>query len=287
MDEKQKRGYTQIRKEIMRKLDIRDFKDRRNTVKEHKIQKKIGDILQSEIASAVFFIILGLCFLAVPVQTVDVICRIIFGVLLIFAGLFNIAMYLVDGVRTTVFNMFAGVIVLVLGWFMFENPQIVVKLLPRLLGALVIVDSAWQIRAAFRLKKREISIWNAFLIVGIICVILGIIMIINPFQTVRRTILFSGIIFLLNGVLDIVFYLILRKHKVPVPSEPVQGVTPDVPPVPGTELMPGTGHHGFFNNEPEMHTSFGEPPVEDDPFSMEQNSPEFGKNDEVLEEWKD
>ena len=46
MDEKQKRGYTQIRKEIMRKLDIRDFKDRRNTVKEHKIQKKIGDILQ-------------------------------------------------------------------------------------------------------------------------------------------------------------------------------------------------------------------------------------------------
>ena len=256
-------------------------------MKEHKIQKKIGDILQSEIASAVFFIVLGLCFLAIPVQTVDVICRIIFGVLLIFAGLFNIVMYLVDGVRTTVFNMFAGVIVLVLGWFMFENPQIVVKLLPRLLGALVIVDSAWQIRAAFRLKKREISIWNTFLIVGILCAILGVIMIINPFQTVRRTILFSGIIFLLNGVLDIVFYLILRKNKVPVPSEPVQGAAADVPPVPGTELMPGTGNHsGFFHNEPEMHTSFGDPPA-DDPFTAEESSPEPDKNDEILEEWKD
>ncbi|MBQ9065573.1 MAG: DUF308 domain-containing protein [Blautia sp.] len=289
-------------------------------MKEHKIQKKIINFLKGEIAAAVFFILVGLCLVIFPVQTVDVICRIVFGILLVFAGLYNIGMYLSVRYQTTVFNMFAGVIVLVLGWFMFENPQIVVKLMPRLLGALLCVDSIWMIRTALKFKKAEISIWNMFLLAGLTGIILGIVTIINPFGKVRSTILFAGIVFLLKGAADVAFDILRKKNLPPeaaAQSCPSGTEGPVVMPgiVPGTDMVAApqqqpygdvfqqppyeeypspspsqekSGHerkglfHGFGNHvEEERH--FGDAAVHDaDTFQQEQ-----AKENEVLEEWKD
>ena len=101
------------------------------------MQKKIVNFLKTELASAVFFIIVGLFLAFFPVQTVNVICKVVFGLLLILTGLYNIILFLMEKTETTVFNMLSGVIVLVLGLFLFTNPQIVVRLLPQLLGSLM------------------------------------------------------------------------------------------------------------------------------------------------------
>ena len=42
-----------------------------------------------------------------------------------------------------------------LGIFLFFTPQIVIKILPYLLGALVLVDSIWKIKGSYRLKKAQ------------------------------------------------------------------------------------------------------------------------------------
>jgi len=286
-------------------------------MKEHKFQQKIIRFLNSEIAAGVFFILVGLCLVAFPVQTVDIICRIVFGILLIFAGLYNIGMYLYPKVQTTVFNMFAGVIVLVLGWFMFENPQIVVKLLPRLLGALLFVGSIWMVQTAVALRKTENPRWNAFLIAGFAGIALGVITIINPFGKVRQTILFAGIAFLIKGMADIIFSILLKrepKEKAAVPAESYSA------PLPGTDVAPAwensgealhdspqekEPHHGPFHNfaqnfggAPEEERHFGDADVYEsaDAYSTsnvgggnagfgEQNTAEA--ENEVLEEWKD
>ena len=287
-------------------------------MKEHKIQQKIIRFLNSEIAAGVFFILVGLCLVAFPVQTVDVICRIVFGILLIFAGLYNIGMYLYPKVQTTVFNMFAGVIVLVLGWFMFENPQIVVKLLPRLLGALLVVGSVWMVQTAVGLRKTENPRWNAFLIAGLAGVALGVITIINPFGKVRQTILFAGIAFLAKGMADIVFSILQKKEPREKPAAPV--VTHPVQ-EPGTDVAPAwqnaddelktsskekEKHHGLFHSfsqnfggAPEEERHFGDADVYEsadaysspnafNPANADTGEETAVKTDhEVLEEWKD
>ena len=44
--------------------------------------EKINNILKGEIISSVFYILLGLCLILIPAQTVDVICKVVFGLIL-------------------------------------------------------------------------------------------------------------------------------------------------------------------------------------------------------------
>lgn len=41
--------------------------------------EKINNVLKGEIISSVFYILLGLCLILIPTQTVDVICKVVFG----------------------------------------------------------------------------------------------------------------------------------------------------------------------------------------------------------------
>ena len=232
--------------------------------KDHKLQKKIAGFLNSELACAVFFLLVGLLLVIFPVQTVDITCRIIFGLLLLFAGVHNIVIYLSERVQTTVITMFSGVIVLVLGWFMFENPQVVVKLLPRMLGALAIVDSCWMIRVFLKLRKMENPMANSFIIAGAASIVLGAIIMINPFSKVRTTILFAGIVFMAKGIVDIVFY-IMRKKLFPNPAPSAASVGEETHEMPGAAsdmIQPSTPYDTYPNThvteEPEKkHHGFG------------------------------
>ena len=159
--------------------------------------KKIADILKGELVSSFFYILLGLCLAFMPVQTVNIICKVVFGLVLIGAGIYHIYIYIREKEDSTILDLFSGVIVLVLGGFLFFNPQIVVKLLPLLLGAFVLVDSIWTIRGSFRLKKKGRKEWKAFLISSFVCIGFGIAMMVNPFPKVRQTVVFDVVIFIL------------------------------------------------------------------------------------------
>ena len=50
--------------------------------------EKINNILKGEIISSVFYILLGLCLILIPTQTVDVICKVVFGLILIGVGIY-------------------------------------------------------------------------------------------------------------------------------------------------------------------------------------------------------
>jgi uncharacterized membrane protein HdeD (DUF308 family) len=173
--------------------------------------KKIAKLLKGELVSSIFYMVFGFCLVLAPVQMINLICKVVFGLMLIGAGLYHIYIYVREKEKATIVDMFTGVIVAVMGSFLFYNSQIVVKLLPLMLGAFVLVDCIWTLRGAFRLKKRNRPEWKAFLIASIICLILGAVMMWNPFSGIRMTILFAGWVFLCNGVADIVFFILLRR----------------------------------------------------------------------------
>ena len=124
--------------------------------------------------------------------------------------------------NATILDLFSGVIVLVIGAFLFMNPQVVVKLLTLMLGAFILVDSIWMLRGSMKLRKRKLGVWKAFLIESLVFVGLGVLILVNPFSELRLTMQVSGWIFVANGALDIIFYLILRhgmKKEIPTEDE--------------------------------------------------------------------
>ena len=129
---------------------------------------------------------------------------------LIGAGVYHILIFVLEKDNSTILDLFSGVIVLVIGIFLFMNPTVVVKLLTLMLGAFILVDSIWMMRGSMKLKKRGQGVWKAFLVESLIFIGLGVLILVNPFSEIRMTVQISGCIFVANGVLDIIFYLILK-----------------------------------------------------------------------------
>ncbi|URW87840.1 DUF308 domain-containing protein [Blautia wexlerae] len=55
----------------------------------------------------------------VPDQTVNIICKIVFGLVMIASGIYHIVIYTAEKEKATILDLFTGVIVMVLGIFSF------------------------------------------------------------------------------------------------------------------------------------------------------------------------
>ena len=173
--------------------------------------EKINNFLKGQIVTSIIYIALGACLVFMPVSTVNVICKFVFGILLILVGLYHILIYVAEKLNSTIFDLFSGGVLMVLGIFLFMNPQIVVKLLPILLGTFILVDSIWSLKGSLKLKKRGADSWKFLLLGSIIFIALGISLVVNPFTMVKYTVIFAGWIFLCNGVIDLIYLILLRK----------------------------------------------------------------------------
>ncbi len=176
---------------------------------DEKKEEKKNRVLKGQIPTSVFFILFGLSLALMPVNTVNILCKVVFGLVLIGAGLYHVFIFVMEKENATILDLFSGVIVMVIGVFLFMNPQIVVKLLTLLLGAFILVDSIWMLRGSLKLKKRIVGTWKAFLAAALLFVALGVLILINPFSQLKVTMQVAGWIFVINGVVDIIFYFLL------------------------------------------------------------------------------
>ena len=174
------------------------------------MEEKKKKVFSGQIPTAVFYILFGLCLALMPVETVNVLCKVVFGLLLIGAGIYHIVIFVLEKDNSTILDLFSGVIVLVIGIFLFMNPTVVVKLLTLMLGAFILVDSIWMLRGSLKLKKRKQGVWKAFLVESLLFIGLGALILVNPFSEIKMTVQVSGYIFVANGVLDIIFYFLLK-----------------------------------------------------------------------------
>lgn len=173
--------------------------------------EKINNFLKGQIVTSIIYIALGACLAFMPVSTINVICKFVFGVLLIFVGVYHILIYIFEKLNSTILDLFSGGVLLVIGIFLFMNPQIVVKLLPILLGTFILVDSIWSLKGSLKLKKNGSGAWKFLLIGSLIFIGLGISLVINPFTMVKYTVIFAGVIFLCNGAVDLIYLILLRR----------------------------------------------------------------------------
>ena len=172
--------------------------------------EKINNILKGEIISSVFYILLGLCLILIPTQTVDVICKVVFGLILIGAGIYHIYIYIRGKAKATIMDLLSGVVVFVLGVFLFMTPSIVIKLLPWMLSAFVLVDSLWKFKGAFLLKKGGNGAWSVLLIGSLVFIALGIVMLFGRFPKIMTLLIFSGWVLVCDGAADIIFFIIMK-----------------------------------------------------------------------------
>ena len=162
---------------------------------------------------SVGYIVLGLILALMPTTSMLVVCYVLGGALLLF-GLIRMVNYIRLGSWSIAYyDMSSVVLSLLIGLLLVIKPDIFITLIPFLLGFLVMVDSAMHIQTSFELKSLGYKRWFVELILAAVTLVLGILMVFNPFSTANVFVIYLGVVLIVDGVMNLVdvFYV---SHKI-------------------------------------------------------------------------
>ena len=181
---------------------------------------------------SVLCIALGVLLLLRPGDAIKLFCY-GFGAVLILSGLLQIASYLV-GERVGFMKkllLLSGIIAAVVGVWVVLSPGKVLTLTLIVLGIVFLYHGVMDIKYGCDIKSCRGSGWAVTLIFGLITCGLGVLVLVNPFETAKVLLVLIGLSLIFDGLTDFftVFAVAAAKKKFEVLSgkEPVIEISPD------------------------------------------------------------
>ena len=159
------------------------------------------------ILMSVLYLGLGIFLLMRPSTALNVVCYALGGVVRYFA--------VERGIFQSQLTLISGIICLGLGAFLILRSDIVVRILPIVFGLFVIFDSLGRIQNALDLRRCEYPSWKGFLLLPVLSVVLGVVMILNPFGTMETLVMAIGIILIIEGTINLLsaLYTVLAIRR--------------------------------------------------------------------------
>ena len=152
------------------------------------------------ILMSLLYLALGIFLLMVPGTALNVVCYALGGVVLACAAVQLVRYFVVErGVFQSQLTLISGLVCLALG----IRSDVVVRVLPIVFGLFVIFDSLGRIQNALELRRCEYSSWKVFLLLAVLSVVLGIVMVVDPFGTMETLVMAIGLILILEGALNL------------------------------------------------------------------------------------
>lgn len=170
---------------------------------------------------AILYIILGIVLLFFPQTTLLTICY-AFACILGVVGIGYIVTYIRSNtLKTYQRNDFViGLTYLILAIFIALKTEIIISLLPILIGLAFLISSIVKLQHALDLMQVKFHGWWVVLLIAISSAALGLYLIIHPFAAAATMVRMIGIAAIWNGITDIgTGILFLRKIKEAIQAE--------------------------------------------------------------------
>jgi len=166
-----------------------------------------------DIASSILFLILGILLLVVPGGIVTTVIR-VFGIIILILGILSI----VNVAKTKVNNgeMVYGILIGVLGLVFISNPEVIASIIPFVFGVWIVIKTSFKLQFVVALKRGNSKDYVKSLVVNIITLILGLVLIFNPFKGAETIIRIIGGFMIAYSLLDILNYGITKPKKIKV-----------------------------------------------------------------------
>ena len=152
---------------------------------------------------------LGVFLLMKPTTALNIVCYALGAVVLACAAVQLIRYFVVErGVFQSQLTLISGIICLALGAFLILRSDIV-------FGLFVIFDAIARVQNALDLRRCGYSSWKSFLLLPVLSVVLGVIMILNPFGTMETLVMAIGIILIVEGSINLLsaLYTVLAVRR--------------------------------------------------------------------------
>ncbi len=161
---------------------------------------------------SVFYVVSGIVMLIWPHLTIDLLGKAI-GIGMLVVGIAHIIIYITKDHMKSIMQMdlTVGVVIAAFGAFMLMHGDFVSMALPFAVGILLLIGGISHVQYALDMKRLGMHRWKIMLAFAIILLILGMILIYNPF-TGNMLIYYIAASLMLNGVLTIISVLLIAHR---------------------------------------------------------------------------
>lgn len=159
---------------------------------------------KSMLISTIITLVLGIVLIFEPSGSIKVITAII-AILFMLIGAFQLFDYIRQSREEKMMSLslILGIILFGIGIFLFINLDSLVKFVTTLIGVTICIKSLFKLQ--FALNIRDISDkWFYNLIVGIVGMILGIVLLVNPFDSAVLFLRIVGVLLVLGSIVELV-----------------------------------------------------------------------------------
>ena len=196
--------------------------------------KKDPDALisRSMILSIIFCLVCGVLLILYGNLALRITACVLAGIMIL-CGIWSIIVYIRSKPLQRIMEsrLASGLVLLVAGTLLAFNPNYLEEFLPFVWGLALLFSGFLKIQYAFDEKSVGVNKWWIMLILAAFSIIIGILSLLNPAFLGESRNLVIGILLVLEAVLDITVYILLKRalKKFTEPAVPAQPVTESVP----------------------------------------------------------
>ncbi len=161
--------------------------------------------------STVITLILGIILAYSPEGSIKVITGII-ALMFLLIGILQLVDYIKQSKleKMMSLSLILGILLTAVGVYLFINLESLANFITTLIGIAILIKSLFKLQYAFNI--RDISDkWFYNLIVGIAGIVIGIILLVNPFSSAKLFLRIIGIIFILGSIIELVETFMVLK----------------------------------------------------------------------------
>ncbi len=135
------------------------------------------------------------------------------GCVLALTGIVNLVTFFIrrDGTFLSQVNLLVGIVLVVLGGWIILYPEVLIRLIPVVIGVIIVLHGGHNLLQAVELCKEKYDKWWVALLLGVMTVGFGVLLICNPFEAVSTMVMLIGIFLIFDGISDI--WIISRISK--------------------------------------------------------------------------
>lgn len=161
-------------------------------------------IKANALLSALIYTALGVVLLVWPELSTNVLCTAL-GLVLLVSGIADILEFVLQRDGSLYYNLQLGlgVILCAVGGWLLLRPTLIAVIIPRIIGVLVCFHGCKDFGDALTLRKNKSPRATAALLLGIITILLGAVLVVNPFSAFTTVVRIIGLVLIYDGVSDL------------------------------------------------------------------------------------
>ena len=149
---------------------------------------------------SILMIVIGLILVIWPGHVMTTTLRVLVIALLIGGVICGVSWYRGRMKGVSFLTLAEGILLAIAGIVVLSAPKVLVSIVPVAVGIVVTVNGVINLAQALDLKREGYARWPGSLALAVLTIVLGLLVVFNPFSTMEMLVVALGVVILYNGV---------------------------------------------------------------------------------------